>query len=67
MPLSARCVAALRDHVAKYPPAAKLGHVFPHPDNSERHLRPARLRPEWDRALELKLDGEKPSWHDLRH
>lgn len=68
VPLSARCVAALRGHVAKYAPAGKLGHVFPHPDDRKRHVSPARVRAEWDRALELAaLEGEKATWHDLRH
>jgi site-specific recombinase XerD len=42
VPLSARCLAALRDHVAKHSPAGKLGHVFAHPADRKRHLRPAR-------------------------
>ncbi|MGH3936440.1 MAG: tyrosine-type recombinase/integrase [Pseudonocardiaceae bacterium] len=68
VPLSARCLTALRDHVATYNPAGRLGHVFANPADRKRHLRPARVRAEWDRALELaQLDGEKPTWHDLRH
>ncbi|MGH4012197.1 MAG: tyrosine-type recombinase/integrase [Pseudonocardiaceae bacterium] len=68
VPLSARCLTALREHVAKYAPAGKLGPVFPHPADRKRHLRPARVRAEWDRALVLTaLEGEKATWHDLRH
>lgn len=67
VPLSARCIAALRDHIRDYPPAGKLAPVFAHPRKGG-HLRPSRIRDEWDRALKLAgLDGEKPTWHDLRH
>lgn len=65
--LSPRCLDALRHHKDTYPPAGMLGHVFTTPERGRR-LRPARVRVEWDRALELAaLDGDKPTWHDLRH
>lgn len=67
VPLSARTLTALRTHVQDHPPAGRLGHVFAHPVTRQR-VRPARIRSEWDRALELaQLDGRKPTWHDLRH
>ncbi|MGH3836937.1 MAG: tyrosine-type recombinase/integrase [Pseudonocardiaceae bacterium] len=66
VPLSGRALAALRDHVRDHPPAGNLAPVFGGPRGG--HLRPGGIRDEWDRALELaQLDGEKPTWHDLRH
>lgn len=63
--LSQRCLDALRQHYAAYPPAGALGHVFTSP---EGRLRPGRIYAEWDRALEMaSLEGDKPTWHDLRH
>lgn len=67
VPLSPRALAALRDHVRDHPPAGKLGPVFSNP-RTRAHLRPTRIRDEWDRALRLAgIEGEKPTWHDLRH
>ncbi|MGH4011256.1 MAG: tyrosine-type recombinase/integrase [Pseudonocardiaceae bacterium] len=67
VPLSPRALAALREHHRDHPPAGKDGPVFAHPDTGA-HLKPNRIRDEWDRALQLaRLDGEKPTWHDLRH
>lgn len=66
VPLSPRCLAALRHHVSANPPAGALGYVFRHP--SGRRLMPDTVRHNWDKALRLAvLDGEKPTWHDLRH
>lgn len=68
VPLSPRVLAALRGHVRDRPPGGKLAPVFPAPRRTGGHLRPNRIRAEWDRALKLaRLDGEKPTWHDLRH
>jgi site-specific recombinase XerD len=66
--LSQRCLAALRDHVGSaHSPAGPLGYVFANP-HTGGCLSPARVRVEWDRALELAaLEGDKPTWHDLRH
>lgn len=67
VPLSPRALAALRDHVRDHPPAGKLAPVFANP-RTGAHVSTNRIRDEWDRALLLaRLDGKKPTWHDLRH
>jgi integrase/recombinase XerC len=67
VPLSQRCLTALRDHVRDHPPAGSLGFVFANPSTGG-HLTPQRIRAEWDRALKVaKLEGKKPTPHDLRH
>jgi len=67
VPLSPRVVAALDHHVRDQAVAGKLAPVFANPRTGQ-HLRPTRIRDEWDRALKLAaIDGEKPTWHDLRH
>jgi integrase len=67
VPLSPRVVTALRDHVRDQGVAGKATPVFPNP-RTRGHLRPDRIRDEWDRALERAgIEGDKPTWHDLRH
>lgn len=67
IPLSARCLAALRSHVRAHPPAGPLGFVFGHPVTGNRLL-PSGIRAQWDQALKVvALKGSKPTWHDLRH
>ena len=70
VPLSPRLLAALRDHVRDHPPAGPSAPVFRNPHRRCRgdHLMPRSIRDHWDRALRLaRLDGDKPTWHDLRH
>jgi integrase len=77
VPLSGRVVAALSEHLRCFPPAGKDAPVFSVPaavlarqkgSRSGGHLKQARIRAEWDRALLVaKLPGDKPTWHDLRH
>ncbi|MBV9652638.1 MAG: site-specific integrase [Pseudonocardiales bacterium] len=77
VPLSARVVAALSEHLRCFPPAGAEAPVFSVPadvlgrQKGRRrggHLMQSRIRGEWDRALLLaNLPGAKPTWHDLRH
>lgn len=77
VPLSARAATALREHVRCFPPAGPLAPVFcasggrhwtQKRASTGAHLRPDRIRDDWDRAVALAgLPGTKPTWHDLRH
>lgn len=65
VPLSARALAALREHVRCHPPAGPLAPVFA---LRGEHPPQLQIRRAWNRALKLaQLPGIKPTWHDLRH